>query len=381
MKKWHFKALAVLLVFITTLFMSSSCLFPGLALPQPPPAQPGQEQQPQLTAAAIPAAPVAPGWVPPSVPGVSQPLQDMVSVVAKVRPSVVSIDVKMTTYDIFNQPYTEQGAGSGWIIDANGVIVTNNHVVAKAKEINITLSDGRTFPYVSVSTDPVTDLAVVKINATGLPAAKLGDSSQLKVGQLVAAIGNALGEGISMTGGWVSQLDVSMTNEQGITLYDLIKTDAAINPGNSGGPLVDTTGEVIGITSAKLVGSSIEGVGYAISINSAVPIIQDLITKGYTVRPWFGVSMQTVNASIASRYNLPVNKGAIITRITRASPATVAGLKQGDVIVAIGDKTVNSLEDAIQAIRSSTIGKPITVVYWRDNNKYTTSITPAESPR
>jgi len=305
----------------------------------------------------------------------------MVSVVAKVRPSVVSIDVKMTTYDIFNQPYTAQAAGSGWIIDASGVIVTNNHVVENAKEINITLSDGRTFPYVTVSTDPVTDLAVVKINATGLPAAKLGDSSQLKVGQMVAAIGNALGEGISMTGGWVSQLGVSMTNEQGITLYDLIKTDAAINPGNSGGPLVDTAGDVIGITSAKLVGSSIEGVGYAISMNSAMPIIQDLITKGYTVRPWFGVSMQSVSASLASRYRLSVNKGAIVATVTRGSPAAAAGLKQLDVIVAIGDKEVNNLEDAIQGIRSSTIGKPITVVYWRDNNKYTASITPAETPR
>lgn len=379
MKKWYLKTLAVLIVLISTLFVSSSCLFPGLSLPQPNPPQ--SQQEPPPTAAAFPATPIEPGWKPPSEPAASQPLTDMVSVVAKVRPSVVSIDVKMTTYDIFNQPYTAQAAGSGWIIDASGVIVTNNHVVENAKEINITLSDGRTFPYVTVSTDPVTDLAVVKINATGLPAAKLGDSSQLKVGQLVAAIGNALGEGISMTGGWVSQLGVSMTNEQGITLYDLIKTDAAINPGNSGGPLVDTAGDVIGITSAKLVGSSIEGVGYAISMNSAMPIIQDLITKGYTVRPWFGVSMQSVSTSLASRYRLPVNKGAIVATVTRGSPAAAIGLKQLDVIVAIGDKEVNNLEDAIQGIRSSTIGKPITVVYWRDNNKYTASITPAEAPR
>ena len=379
MKKWYLKTLAVLIVLISTLFVSSSCLFPGLALPQPNPPQ--SQQEPSPTATAFPATPIEPGWKPPSEPAASQPLQDMVSVVAKVRPSVVSIDVKMTTYDIFNQPYTAQAAGSGWIIDASGVIVTNNHVVENAKEINITLSDGRTFPYVTVSTDPVTDLAVVKINATGLPAAKLGDSSQLKVGQLVAAIGNALGEGISMTRGWVSQLGVSMTNEQGITLYDLIKTDAAINPGNSGGPLVDTAGDVIGITSAKLVGSSIEGVGYAISMNSAIPIIEDLIKKGYTVHPWFGVLMQTVNDSIASRYRLPVKKGAIVTGITRGSPAATAGLKQLDVIVAIGDKEVSNLEDAIQGIRSSTIGKTVQVQYYRSGTKYTAGITPAESPR
>lgn len=382
MKQWHLKTVAITLVLIFTLIMSSSCLFPGLTIPKPLQPQTGQEtptSQPSPTTQ--PAEPIQPGWKPPSTPSAGPPLPDMVDVVTRVRPSVVSIDVKMTTYDIFNQPYTEQGAGSGWIIDPNGFIVTNNHVVENAQDINITLADGRTFPYVSVSTDPVSDLAVIKIDATGLPAAKLGDSTQLKVGQVVAAIGNALGEGISMTGGWVSQLDVSMTNDSGITLYDLIKTDAAINPGNSGGPLVDTAGEVVGITSAKLIGSSIEGIGYAISLKTALPIIQDLITKGYTVRPWFGLNVQTVTEDIALRYQLGVTKGAIITRITTGSPAALAGLKNGDVIVNIGGKDIVTQEDAILAIRNSTIGKSIEIQYYRNKTKYSTALTAAEAPR
>ena len=383
MKKTGLRFLLILSILIAILFTASSCLIPGFAFPQPDQPTSQQQQNTDVQSTPIIAAPtpIAPAWTPSVSSSGSQPMLDMSDVVAKVRPSVVSIDVKITAYDMFNQPYTESAAGTGWIIDSNGVIVTNNHVVENAKEINITLADGRTFPFTSVSTDPVSDLAVVKIDATGLPAAKLGDSSQLKVGQMVAAIGNALGEGISMTGGWVSQLGVSMTNDQGITLYDLIKTDAAINPGNSGGPLVNTAGEVVGITSAKLVGSSIEGVGYAISTKTALPIITDLITKGYTVRPWFGISLQTMSDSIAARYNLAVGKGAVVTSVTSNSPASLAGLKQLDVIVAIGDSNVNSLEDAIQAIRSSAIGKAVQVQYYRGKSKYTTTVTPAEAPR
>jgi serine protease Do len=381
MNKLHFKTLTISLVLIAMMLGSSGCILPDFRLPQPtvqaPPTSPAVSQ-PSVSPTT---EPIAPGWQPPSSPSAGQPLPDMVSVVALVRLSVVSIDVKMTTYDIFNQAYTEQGAGSGWIIDSNGYIVTNNHVVEGAQEINITLADGRTFPSVTVATDPVSDLAVVKINATNLAAAKLGDSTQLRVGQVVAAIGNALGEGISMTGGWVSQLGVSMTNDSGITLYDLIKTDAAINPGNSGGPLVDTAGEVVGITSAKLVGSSIEGIGYAISLKTALPIIQDLITKGYTVRPWFGINMQTVTDSISRRYQLGVNKGVIITRVNTGSPAALAGLKTGDVIVNIGGKEITKLEDATLAIRMTTIGKAVEIQYYRNKTKYPTSLTPVEAPR
>ncbi len=324
--------------------------------------------------------PIKPGWTPPAGQGGGPALPDMVAVVAKVRPSVVAIDVQATSVDIFNQPFTQEGAGSGWIIDANGLIVTNNHVIEGATDIKATLSDGRTFTASVVGADPVTDLAVIRIEATGLPAASVGDSSKLQVGMLVAAIGNSLGSGIRMTGGWVSRLGASITTQSG-TLYDLIETDAPINPGNSGGPLVNTSGEVVGITSIKLVQSGVEGVGYAISINTAMPVIQDLITKGYAVRPYFGVNVQTVTPGIAQRFDLAVEEGALITRIVGGSPAASAGLQVEDVIVSVGGRQIKTAEELVQAIRASQIGQPVKVSYWRGNNKQETNVTPGESPR
>jgi len=161
------------------------------------------------------------------------------TVVAEARPSVVSINVEITTYDYFNQPVKEEGAGSGWIIKSDGYIVTNNHVVADSDNVTVTLNDGRVFQTETVSTDSLTDLAVIKIDATGLTALPVGDSSKLLVGDGVVAIGNALGQGISATAGIVSATDVSLDASPGQTLLGLIQTDAAINPGNSGGPLVN----------------------------------------------------------------------------------------------------------------------------------------------
>ncbi len=369
------KAAIVSLVLVLTLVFGAGCLEPGIGTS--PTASPSVTGTPASTPTQTP---VQPGWTPPVGQGSSPSLPDMVAVVAKVRPSVVAIDVQATSVDIFNQPFTQQGAGSGWIIDPNGLIVTNNHVVEGATDIKITLGDGRTFPAVKVSTDSLTDLAVVKIDATGLPAAKVGDSSKMQVGMLVAAIGNSLGRGISMTGGWVSRLGVSIST-QSQTLYDLIETDAAINPGNSGGPLVNTAGEVIGITSAKLSDISVEGVGYAIAINTAMPIIQDLITKGYAVRPYFGINVQTVTPAIAQRFSLAVEKGALITRVVAGSPAANGGLKESDVIVALGTKEITGADELVQAIRATQIGQPVKVTYWRGNNKEETNVTPGESPR
>ncbi|MFH0846553.1 MAG: trypsin-like peptidase domain-containing protein [Chloroflexota bacterium] len=323
--------------------------------------------------------PVQPVWTPPATSGVSSPLPDMVAVVARVRPSVVSIDVTATSLDIFNRPYTAEGAGSGWIIDPNGLIVTNNHVIEGADTVTVTLSDGRAFTATKVSGDRLSDLAVVKIDATGLPAATVGDSSRLEVGMMVAAIGNSLGRGISMTGGWVSRLGVSITS-QGQTLYDLIETDAAINPGNSGGPLVNSAGEVIGITSAKLVDINVEGVGYAIATNTAMPIIQELITQGYITRPYFGLATETVDLFLATRYGLPVDKGVLVVRVISGSPAEATGLKPGDVIVAVDGKAITTSDEMVQAIRSSQIGVKTRITYWRDSTKYETDLTPVTSP-
>jgi serine protease Do len=207
-------------------------------------------------------------------------LPSIADVVSSVTSSVVTIDTE-TTYEFFRHTYSQEGAGSGWIIDESGIIVTNNHVIEGADSIIITLYDGRTFfvdPNTIVS-DPASDLAVIRIDSENLPVATIGDSSELRVGDWVVAIGNPLGLGISAKEGIVSRLGVSLLVD-GKTLNNLVETSAAINPGNSGGPLVNMRGEVIGITSAKVSSVGVEGLGYAISIDEAMPIIEELITIG-----------------------------------------------------------------------------------------------------
>ena len=204
---------------------------------------------------------------------------DFIKAADTVKPSVVLINVQTVTAVLSGRTVTQRSSGSGWIINSDGLIVTNNHVVADAISIEITLADGRTFPSLMVRTDAVTDLAVVKINAHNLPVLKIGDSDKLQVGQPVAAIGNAVGRGLNMTGGWISRLDNSIVFSDGSSFSGLIGTDAAINPGNSGGPLINIDGEVVGITNAKLVRTGVEGIGYAISINNALKTINNLIAK------------------------------------------------------------------------------------------------------
>jgi serine protease Do len=302
------------------------------------------------------------------------------TVVAQARPSVVSINVEITTYDYFNQPVKEEGAGSGWIIKSNGYVVTNNHVVANSDNVTVTLSDGHMYQAESVSTDPLTDLAVVKIDATGLTTITVGDSSGLLVGDGVVAIGNALGQGISATAGIVSATDVTLDASPGQTLLGLIQTDAAINPGNSGGPLVNINGEVIGITNMKIAQVGVEGMGYAISINEALPVINTLIEKGSISRPWMGIGVTTVNEMVASLYGLAVNEGVLITSVVTGSPAEKAGLKQGDIVTMINDTDITTTSDLAELLYKSTVGEKINVTYWRGDTKESTELTLTEMP-
>jgi serine protease Do len=192
-----------------------------------------------------------------------------------VKHSVVAIDTETVVTRRYIQR-TVQGAGSGWIIDESGIIVTNNHVIEGAQTITVELENGKTYTPVSVKTDPASDIAILKINAGKLPALKIGDASKLRVGDWVVAAGNALGMGISVKDGIVSRLGVSIQISPDETYSNLIETNAAINPGNSGGPLVNLAGEVIGITSLKLAIGGVEGMGYAINIEDALPVIQRL---------------------------------------------------------------------------------------------------------
>ena len=205
-------------------------------------------------------------------------LPSISDVVAVVKPAVVSIDTTFIEYDFFGRPIRGEGAGSGWIIDSAGYIVTNNHVIDGAETINITLQDNRVFQADAISTDSTNDLAIIKIDANGLPTIPLGDSSALAVGDWLVAIGNSFGMGTSATVGIVSALDVSLSvSEEDLT--GLIQTDTAINPGNSGGPLVNMAGEVIGINSVKIQDVGVEGMGYAISINKALPVLDNLCSQ------------------------------------------------------------------------------------------------------
>jgi len=333
--------------------------------PSPPPPQP--------------TTPINPDWTPPAG-NQAQLLPDFVSVIAKVKPSVVAISTKVPTFNIFTGASIQEGAGSGWIIDENGYIVTNNHVVKGAESITVTLDDGSTFPAETVRTDPLSDLAIVRIDAQDLPAANIGDSSKLRVGDWLVAIGNSLGLGISVTKGIVSSLGVSVSVAPGQTLYDLIQTDAAINPGNSGGPLVNMAGEVIGINSVKIAQVGVEGMGYAISTKEAIPIIEELIKTGYVVRPWLGVGLFTVDELIARRYNLAVNQGILVTEVAVGSPADQAGIEAGDVITAIEGQEVADVNELIRAIHSFQIGQRVEITFWRGDAKNTTYAVLLESP-
>jgi serine protease Do len=368
-------------IFIVSLVLTMSlamaaCDLPGITISLPTSTQ-------TTTSAPTPnPEPINPTYVPPTISTGTAPniLIDFVSVIANVRPSVVAINTTLSGISIFGNTFTQEGAGSGWIIDAGGLVVTNNHVVEGADTISVTLEDGRNYSAVTVRTDPVTDLAVIKINASGLPTLTPGDSSKLRVGDWVIAIGNSLGQGISATKGIVSALGVSVSADQGETLYDLIQTDAAINPGNSGGPLVNLSGEVIGINSIKVAQVGVEGMGYAISSQVALPIINELVTSGYVTRPWLGVSLYTVDETAVRQLELSVEKGVLLRQVSTGGPADKAGLVRYDVITNFNGKDVATVEDLVKAIRGCSVGQSVQVTYWRGATKNTTSILLEKAP-
>ena len=374
--KW---ILSVLILVITTALTLSSCVLPELTISRQPPQTVTTPVMP-----ASPPSPINPSYAAPTIipaTPVSSEFPDLASVIAKVRPSVVAINTKVPTLNIFGGTFTQEGAGSGWILDNSGLIVTNNHVVEGAKSITVTLEDGHNFSADMVRTDPVADLAVLKIKAENLPPAlKVGDSSAMRVGDWAIAIGNQLGQGIAASEGIVSAKGVSVSADSGETLYDLIQTTAAINPGNSGGPLVNLGGEVIGINSIKVAQVGVEGMGYAISSQVAIPIINELVNKGYVTRPWLGVGLYTVDETVYLRYRLPVDKGVLITQIFSGGPADKAGMKTGDIIVNIAGRDVASLDELVKEVRNHSVGSTVSIKYWRDQNLNTTTVTLGQSP-
>jgi len=302
--------------------------------------------------------------------------EDMiVKAVEKIGPSVVTIATVQIVRNMFLQPVPVKGIGSGFVIRSDGYILTVNHVIRRARKMEVVLSSGEALSGRIVGADPATDIAVVKVEAENLPVAKLSDSSKLKVGQIVVALGNPFGltGGPTVTMGVISALNRSIRSKA-LVLEDLIQTDAAINPGNSGGPLVNIYGEVIGVNTAIIPYA--QGIGFAIPINLAKKVSEELITYGRVIRPWIGVVGVTINEKIAAYYNLPVDKGALIIEVAPRSPAYKAGIRVGDIITGIGETPINSADDLKKEISRRRIGEEIEVHTIRAGRKGIVTIIP-----
>lgn len=292
---------------------------------------------------------------------------DVIAAIAKVEPSVVNINTIRFERDAFLHVHPARGLGSGFIIDDQGHILTNHHITIGSGEIEVALTDGRAFEGKLVGSDPANDLSVVRINARDLPLAELGDSSELRVGQTVIAIGNPFGlvGGPSVTVGVVSALNRHILAER--VYENLIQTDASINPGNSGGPLLNLAGKVIGINTAHIPGA--QGIGFAIPANTAKAVLEDIVKYGRVTRPWLGVIGLDVSQEVARRFNLAADSGVIVMQIIPESPAERAQLRSGDVIIAIGDKEVTSMEDLQKEIRTRRAGDSVSLVLVRDSEE------------
>jgi 2-alkenal reductase len=341
-------------------------------------------------------APVAPGTTAtPVVQTVQVNEQSAITAAAEtVSPAVVTIVSSQAggnPNDPFSMPAT--GVGSGVIYDAAGWILTNRHVVCDATELNVKLADGREFTGTTYGIDTLTDLAIVKVDGTGLPAAKVGDSSALKPGQLAVAIGSPLGTFTnSVTAGVVSALgrdiDVADSCSQAGTesLRNLIQTDAAINPGNSGGALVDATGALIGVNTA--VAGNAQGIGFAIPVNIAKPIMQQALQGKKLSRPWIGVYYQPVTATLKQQRNLPIDYGVLVTppsgssqaAVVAGSPAEAAGVKDGDLITAVNDQRIDGNHSLDDVMTQFAPGDELTLTVLRNGQPVDLTVTLGTRP-
>lgn len=296
--------------------------------------------------------------------------------------SVVAISTTIQT-TMYGQSAEGASSGSGFILTEDGYVVTNYHVVQGATSIEVVCHDGTSYPAELVGYDSTNDLAVLNVEATGLPAATVGSSSNLIIGDMVVAIGNPLGElTATQTVGYVSGINREITTDN--TIISMIQTDAAINAGNSGGPLFNMYGEVIGITTAKYSGTtgsgaSIEGIGFAIPIDDVMSSISDLIDYGYVTGAYLGVTVQNTDANAASVYGLPT--GAQVMEIVEGASADRAGLKVKDIIIQLGDTTVSNVTELTRALRSYKAGDTTTITVIRGGTEVTLDITLDEKPQ
>lgn len=308
-----------------------------------------------------------------------------IEIYQRCNQSVVAISTSGTTLNYFGQQAMFESAGSGVIISSDGYILTCNHVIEDVDEVRVVLNDGAEHTATVVGGDKTMDLAVLKIDATGLVPVTLGDSDQLQVGELAVAIGNPLGQfANSQTTGTISGKDRAL-NVEGV-LMNLLQHDASISPGNSGGGLFNSYGELIGITSAKSAGTAVEGVGFAIPINDAKAIINDLVNYGFVARPQIGISGVTISEETAQQYDLPI--GVYIAEVVSGGAADEAGIVVGDVITKVDGRDIKSIEELTRIKNEKEIGETLalTVMHAHEEKNVTLTLkqeeqaTPTPSP-
>jgi len=308
----------------------------------------------------------------------------VVGAAEKLSPSVVKIDVAQSARSRSGEPRERQGGGSGFVFTPDGLILTNSHVVHDATRIQVSFADGRRFPAHTIGDDPSTDLAIVRVDipnndAPSLIVAPLGDSQKLRVGQLAIAIGNPYGFQYTVTAGVVSAMGRSLRSYSGRMIDDVIQTDASLNPGNSGGPLVTSDGNVIGVNTATIMGA--QGLCFAIGINTAKFVAGRLLQDGRIRRSYIGVEAQTVplHRRLVRFYNLPQETGVVVSSVTAGSPAQKAGLREGDLIVALDGKPVAGVDDLHRLLTDARVGVSSTLTVLRWTDKLELKVIPEES--
>src|SRR5271169_3682209 len=305
--------------------------------------------------------------------------------VERVSPSVVNVEVHQAVRPASGRsrsgerPRERRGGGSGFVFTPDGLILTNSHVVHDATRIEVTLADGRRAPAHTIGDDPATDLAVIRIDASGLQAVPLGDSQRLRPGQMAIAIGNPYGFQSTVTAGVISALGRSLRSYSGRLIEDVIQTDAALNPGNSGGPLVDSRGQVIGVNTATILPA--QGICFAIGINTAKFVASRLLRDGRIRRSYIGVSAQTVpvHRRVVRFYDLPRESGALVLSVEEDSPAKRAGLRDGDIIVALEGKPVAGVDDLHRVLTDVRVGVSCALTVLRQTEKLELKIVPEEA--
>jgi S1-C subfamily serine protease len=303
-----------------------------------------------------------------------------VEIARRLTPSVVQIVTETLATGLFNQPVPSQGVGTGIILDQNGNILTNTHVVAGAQRITVIMGNGTSFQAELVGGDPTTDTAVIRIDADGLQPAVLGSSSQLQVGEEVIAVGHALGlsGGPTVTRGVISALGRSIATDPQNTIVDLIQTDAAINPGNSGGPLVNSRGEVIGMNTAIISGS--EGIGFAINIDDVKVVSAQLIEQGFVNRGFLGISPVNLSPGLANLVGAPVPEGVLVAQVAPGSAAEQGGLQEEDVIVEMNGQPIRNTGELSQFLLEHPSGETVSVRFFRNSQEQTAEVTLGERP-